>query len=86
MYLNVILTIFVIVQVVTIVLIYKWWKKYGRTLFKSFIDINKGFSSQTPNSVGFGGVKEPTFFGNIPDMTEMMKQLSDMTNKMGKNK
>jgi hypothetical protein len=84
MYLNVILTIFVIVQVVTIVLIYKWWKKYGRTLFKTFTDMKKGFSPQIPNSVGFGGVKEPSLFGNIPDMSEMMKQLNEMNKLMGK--
>jgi len=79
MYLNVILTIFVIVQVVTIVLIYKWWNKYGRKLFTSFTDMKKGFST---NSFGGNGVKSPNPFGNIPDMNEMMKQLSDMTKKM----
>jgi hypothetical protein len=84
MYLNVILTIFVIVQVVTIILIYKWWKKYGRTLFKTFTDMKKVFSPQIPNSVGFGGVKEPSLFGNIPDMGEMMKQLNEMNKLMGK--
>jgi len=84
MYLNVILTIFVILQIITIVLIYKWWDKYGRNLFKSFLDIKKGFSPQIPNSVGFGGVKEPSLFGNIPDMGEMMKQLNEMNKMMGK--
>jgi len=43
MYLNVILTIFVVVQVATLVLIYKWWGKYGRKLFTSFTDMKKGF-------------------------------------------
>ena len=84
MYLSVILTIFVVLQIITLVLIYKWWKKYGRTLFKSFIDMNKGFLPQIPNSVGFGGVKEPSLFGNIPDMSEMMKQLNEMNKLMGK--
>ena len=86
MYLNVILTIFVIVQVVTIVLIYKWWKKYGRTLFKSFTDMKTKFPPQMLSSFGTDGAKTPPLFGNIPDMNDMMKQLSDMTNKMGKLK
>lgn len=86
MYLNIILTIFVIVQVVTILLIYKWWDKYGRNLFKSIIDMKKGFSGQIPNSVGVEGIKGPNPFGNIPDMSVMMKQLSDMSNKMNKFK
>lgn len=84
MYLNVILTIFVVLQITTIVLIYKWWNKYGRDLFKSFKDMKKGFSSQIPNSVGTSGVNSPNPFGNIPDMGQMMKQLNEMTKMMGK--
>jgi hypothetical protein len=86
MYLNVILTIFVIVQVVTIVLIYKWWKKYGRKLFTSFTEIKKSFPSQMMNSVSKDGIKNPNLFANIPDMSEMMKQLESMTKNMGKFK
>jgi len=86
MYLNVILTIFVIVQIVTIVLIYKWWDKYGRVIFKSFTDLKKGFPSKIPNSVGFSDVGYPNPFQNIPDMKDMMKQLSEMTKNMNKFK
>jgi len=86
MYLNVILTIFVVLQITTIVLIYKWWKKYGRNLFKTFIDMKKGLPSQIMNSVSKDGVKPPNPFGNIPDMGEMMKQLESMTKNMGKFK
>jgi hypothetical protein len=81
MYLNVILTIFVVVQVATLVLIYKWWDKYGRKLFTSFTDMKKGFPA---NPFAGPTSKGPNPFGNIPDMSVMMKQLSDMTNKMGK--
>lgn len=84
MYLNVILTIFVIVQIVTMVLIYKWWNKYGRNLFKSIFDMKKGFSSQIPNSVGTSDIKGPNLFDQIPDMGQMMKQLNEMTKMMGK--
>jgi hypothetical protein len=86
MYLNVILTIFVVLQITTIVLIYKWWDKYGRNLYKSFSDVKRGFSPQTPNSMGVDGIKGPNIFGNIPDMSEMMKQLESMTKNMGKFK
>jgi len=79
MYLNVILTIFVIVQIVTMALIYKWWDKYGRTLFKSFTEMKTVFPG------GMGNSNSPNLFGNIPDMKEMMKQLNQM-NKMRGNR
>ena len=84
MYLNVILTIFVIVQIVTMVLIYKWWDKYGRKLFTSFTDMKKVFPSKMMDSVSTTGIKGPNPFGNIPDMGQMMKQFENMTKNMGK--
>jgi hypothetical protein len=78
MYLSIILTIFVVLQIITLVLIYKWWDKYGRTLFKSFTEMKTGFPG------GMGSPKSPNSFGNIPDMGEMMKQLNQMTKMMGK--
>jgi len=71
MYLNVILTIFVILQIVTIVLIYKWWKKYGRTLFKTFTDLK---------STSTGGMN----LGQMPDIGKMMKQFESFYRKMMK--
>jgi hypothetical protein len=84
MYLNVILTIFVIVQIVTIVLIYKWWNKYGRKLFTSFTNVKKVFPSKMIDSVSTSRVKTPNPFENIPDMSQMMKQFESMTKNMGK--
>jgi hypothetical protein len=78
MYLSIILTIFVVLQIITLVLVYKWWDKYGRTLFKSFTEMKTGFPS------GMGNSNSPNLFGNIPDMGEMMKQLNQMTKMMGK--
>lgn len=78
MYLNVILTIFVIVQVVTIILIYKWWGRYGHKLFNSF-NLNKIMTNKP------GEPKGPDLFGKIPDMGEMIKQLNQMS-KMVKKK
>ena len=86
MYLNVILTIFSIVQVVTIVLIYKWWKKYGKNLFTSFTEMKKGFPSQMMSSRDKSSVKGPNPFDNIPDMNQMMKQFESITKNMGKFK
>ena len=76
MYLNVILTIFVIVQVLTIFLVYKWWDKYGRDLFKTFSSFNQNIST-TKNSFSSSNP-----FGQIPDMNEMFKQINQMTKKM----
>jgi hypothetical protein len=78
MYLSIILTIFVVLQITTLVLIYKWWDKYGRTLFKSFTEMKTGFPG------GMGGSNSPNLFGNTLDMGEMMKQLNQMTKNMGK--
>jgi hypothetical protein len=78
MYLNVILTIFVIVQIITMVLIYKWWDKYGRNIVKSFLDVKKSIPGN------MGGVNPSNPFGNIPDMSAMMKQFENMTKNMGK--
>jgi hypothetical protein len=79
MYLSIILTIFVVLQITTLVLIYKWWDKYGRTIFKSFTEMKTGFPGSMNNS------NSPNLFGNIPDMKEMMKQLNQM-NKMRGNR
>jgi hypothetical protein len=78
MYLSIILTIFVVLQITTIVLIYKWWDKYGRTLFKSFTEMKTGFPG------GMGNSNSPNPFGDIPDMSQMMKQFENMTKNMGK--
>ena len=73
MYLNIILAVFVVVQIVTLILIYKWWKKYGKALYKSFINI-KGMPSTRFSP------------SQIPDMSQMMKQLELMSKNIGKFK
>lgn len=40
MYLNVILTIFVILQIAICGCVIYWWKKYGKKLIKNFSDMN----------------------------------------------
>jgi hypothetical protein len=73
MYLNIILTIFVVLQITTLVLVYKWWDKYGRNLFKTFTQI-KGMSQK-----GFNP-------GQMPDIGQMMKQMESMSKNMSKYK
>ena len=77
MYLSIILTIFVVLQITTLVLIYKWWKKYGRTLFNSFTQM-KGLLGG-----GFNPTQMPDM-SKLPDMGKMMKQLQSMSKNMGK--
>lgn len=75
MYLNIIFTIFVVLQIVTIVLVYKWWNKYGRKIFKNLDDIQKiGEKSNftTPHN-------NP--WNQLPDIGKMMKELNRMMGK-----
>ena len=79
MYLSIILTIFTVLQITTLVLIYKWWGKYGRTLFKTLTQM-KGMSPG-----GFSPTQMPDM-SKMPDMGRMMKQLQSMSKNMGKFK
>jgi hypothetical protein len=78
MYLNVILTIFVIIQIITIVLIYKWWNKYGRNIVNSFLEIKKGGQGQ------MGDFNLLNLYSQKPDMGEIMKQFANISKIMGK--
>jgi len=79
MYLNFILTIFVVLQIITLVLVYKWWDKYGRTLFKIFTQM-KGTPMSNFNPT------QMTHMSKMPDMGMMMKQFESMTKNFGKFK
>jgi len=69
MYLNVILTILVIVQITICGCVIYWWKKYGKKMVKSFSDMNYEFGNNESmdlnkfmsdiNNMGkmFGGLK-----------------------------
>ena len=73
MYLNVILTIFVVIQVAVCGCIIYWWKKYGKTLFKTITEFK---------NVPMGGINP----GQMPDMGKMMGDLMNLTKNMGKFK
>ena len=56
MYLNVILTIFVIVQVTIVYLAYRFWKKYGKNMYNAFISMK----NTVPNQMFGGGNANPS--------------------------
>ena len=68
MYLNVILTIFVILQLTMIILAYKFWKKYGKQMFNSFIEMKKTMPTQMFNTNPMELMK------GMPDMDKMMSE------------
>jgi hypothetical protein len=76
MYLSIILTIFVVLQIITLVLVYKWWDKYGRKMFDGF----KQIKGSLPNNIG---IKQGNPFENMSDIGKMMGQLNEMNKKMG---
>ena len=75
MYLSIILTIFVVLQITTLVLIYKWWKKYGKSIFKSFTEIKKSFPT---------GTQGTNPMSNLPDLNNMFKQLEEVNKIIGR--
>jgi hypothetical protein len=81
MYLNVILTIFVIVQVTIVYLAYRFWKKYGKNMYNSFIDMRKTI----PNQMFGGGNPNPNdIMKNLPDMGKMMSEFNKLSKIMNK--
>jgi len=71
MFLNVILTILTVVLITITVLLTKWWRKYGREMFKAISSV-KNITSQT--STINDTFKNP----NINDLMDRMKKMSDM--------
>lgn len=83
MYLNVILTIFVIVQLSMIYLAYRFWKKYGKNMYNSFISIKKTMPNQM---FGSGDVNPNDFMKNLPDMSKMMSEFNKLSKIINKPK
>jgi hypothetical protein len=81
MYLNVILTIFVIVQIAIIYFSYRFWKKYGKNMYNSFINMRKTI----PNQMFKDDITNPNnVFKNLPDMGKMMSEFEKLTKIMNK--
>lgn len=69
MYLNVILTILVIVQIVVCGCVIYWWKKYGKTLFKTFTELK---------NIPLDGMNS----GQLPNMGKMIGEFMNLTKNM----
>jgi hypothetical protein len=67
MFLNIILTLLVIILGTMTIMLYLWWKKYGKTMF----DTMKGFKTPLPN------IKQP----DIKDIQEMANKLNQLFKK-----
>lgn len=74
MALTIVLSIFIIIFVTMGVLIYLWWRKYGKKLFDMILQL------QNLQKMGSGTPKLP----NMGDLQQQMKTFSDMMKKMGK--
>lgn len=74
MFLNVILTILVIVLIVISTGVYLWWKKYGSNLFKMMNTFKQG----VPN------IPKMTDMPNLKNSVEEFRKAMDMLNKMNK--
>ena len=83
MYLNVILTIFVIVQVTIVYLAYRFWKKYGKNMYNAFISMK----NTVPNQMFGGGNANPNdIMKNLPDMGKMMSEFNKLSKIINKPK
>ena len=69
MYLNVILTIFVIVQFTICGCVIYWWKKYGKKIVKSFSDMNSMLSKTSGNK--------------SMDLSKIMSEINNMSKMFG---
>ena len=75
MYLNIILTVLVLVLISIISIIIFWWKKFGKELFSTVMNMNKILPSDSKSSL-------PNNLGNIfSDLDKMMGQFKDLKKK-----
>lgn len=84
MFLNVILTILVIVLIVISTGVYLWWKRYGSNLFKMMDTFKQGI----PNMSKMSDMPKMSDIPNMPNLKNSVaefKKAMDMLNKL-KNK
>ena len=79
MYLNIILTVFVVLQIITLTMAYKWWKKYGKKIFTSFTDMKNSFATKINTSNN--GETPPNPFLLIQNVSQLLKQFENSPNK-----
>jgi hypothetical protein len=77
MFLNVILTILVIVLIIISTGVYLWWKRYGSNLFKMMDTFKQG----NPN---IPKMPDMSSMPNLKNSVEEFRKAMDMLNKMNK--
>jgi len=80
MFLNVILTILVIVLIVISTGVYLWWKRYGSNLFKMMNTFKQG----TPKMTDMPKMSDMPNMPNLKNSIEEFRKAMDMLNKMNK--
>lgn len=80
MFLNVILTILVIVLIVISTGVYLWWKRYGSNLFKMMDTFKQGI----PNIPKIPDMSKMPSMPNLKNSVAEFKKAMDMLNKMNK--
>lgn len=68
MYLNIVLTILVIVLVTMTILAIVWWKKYGKKLVNSMLDMNKLLPKR-------GNLNQPDIGGMFNELNKFMSNI-----------
>ena len=77
MYLNVILTIFVILQLTMIILAYKFWKKYGKQMFNTYMEMKKSIPQFNEfNHDLKSALSSEWFRGLLPQSKETLKLIN----------
>jgi hypothetical protein len=82
MFLNVILTILVIMLIGMVTILIIWWKKYGKKLFESVGDIKTMFPKGSKHTPTMGNLTNA--FGELKKSMEMLNNLKNGGNKNGK--
>ena len=82
MFLNIILTILVVMLIGMITILIIWWKKYGKKLFESVSTIKTMLPTGNKNISNLGNVTD--VIGELKKSMEMLNNLKNGGNKNGK--
>lgn len=80
MFLNIILTILVLVLIGITVLVTFWWRKYGKKIFNTVSDLKSKNNPQIKQNIG----NINNAFADLGKAMEMLKNIQNGGNKNGK--
>lgn len=80
MFLNIILTILVLVLIGITVLVTFWWRKYGKKIFNTVSDLKSKNNPQIKQNIG----NINNAFADLGKAMEMLKNIQNGANKNGK--